>query len=162
MEKYSLADNLPASELVTLHELRPYLARAGRAPFEVHLHSFNQIVWFRAGAGVHLVDFVEHSYGPQTLVYVPHGAVHAFRKDDALDGALLHFDDVMAMGSSDGQSLPGILRSLALSSHHTRTLSSAQALLMESSIEMLASELSAQDNFGKSTAIEATLRVLLV
>ncbi len=162
MQKYSLSDNLPPSELVTLHELRPYLARAGRDPFEAHLHSFNQIVWFRAGAGVHLVDFVEHGYGPQTLVYVPHGAVHAFRKDDALDGAILHFDDVMAMGSSDGQSLPGILRSLALSSRHSRTLSSAQALLLESSVEMLASELSAQDTFGKSTAIEAALRLLLV
>ncbi len=162
MKKYSLADNIPRSELVTLHELRPYLARAGRDPFEAHLHGFNQIIWFRAGAGVHLVDFVEHSYGPQTLFYVPHGAVHAFRKDDALDGVLLHFDDVMAMGSSDGQSLPGILRSLALSSRPSRSLSSAQALLLESSIEMLASELNAQDNFGKSTAIEATLRVLLV
>ena len=68
----------------------------------------------------------------------------------------------MAMGSSDGQSLPGILRTLALSSRHSRILSSAQALLLESSIEMLASELSAQDNFGKSTAIEAALRILLV
>ena len=162
MQKYSLPDNLPPSERVTLDELRPYLALHGRDPFEAHLHSFNQIVWFRAGAGVHLVDFVEHAYGQQTLVYVPHGAVHAFRKDDALDGAILHFDDVMAMGSSDGQSLPGILRSLALSSGHSRTLSSAQALLLESSIEMLASELSAQDTFGKSTAIEAALRLLLV
>ena len=162
MEKYSLPDNLPPSELVTLSGLRPYLARAGRAPFKVHQHSFNQIVWFRAGTGVHLVDFVEHSYGPQTLVYIPHGAVHAFRKDDELEGALLHFDDVMAMGSSDGQSLPGILRSLALSSRHSRTLSAAQAWLLESSIEMLASELRAQDTFGKSTAIEAALRLLLV
>ncbi len=79
-----------------------------------------------------------------------------------LDGAILHFDDVMAMGSSDGQSLPGILRLLALSSRPSRTLSSAQALLMESSIETLASELSAHENFGKSTAIEAALRLLLV
>ncbi len=162
MEKYSLADNLPPSELVTLHELRPYLARAGRDPFEAHLHGFNQIIWFRAGAGVHLVDFVEHSYGPQTLVYVPHGAVHSFRKDDALDGAILHFDDVMAMGSSDGQSLPEILRLLALGSQNSRTPSSAQALLLESSIETLACELNAQENFGKSTAIEAALRLLLV
>lgn len=142
MEKYNLPDNLPPSELVTLDDLRPYLALSGAAPFEAHLHSFNQIVWFRAGAGVHLVDFVEHPYGPQTLVYVPHGAVHAFRKDDALDGAILHFDDVMAMGSSDGQSLPGTLRSLALSSSHLRRLSAAQALILESSIEMLAAELS--------------------
>ncbi len=162
MDKYSLSDDLPPSELITLSGLRPYLARAGRAPFEVHQHSFNQIVWFRAGTGVHLVDFVEHSYGPQTLLYVPHGAVHAFRKDESLDGVLIHFDDVMAMGSSDGQSLPGILRSLALSSHPSRTLSSAQALQLESCIEMLASELSAQDDFGMSTAIEAALRLLLV
>jgi AraC-like DNA-binding protein len=162
MKKYGFAGDLPPSELVTLDGLRPYLARAGRDPFEAHLHSFNQILWFRAGEGVHLVDFVEHPYGPQTLLYVPHGAVHAFREDDALDGAILHFDDVMAMGSSDGQSLPGILRLLALGSRHTRTLSSAQALEMESSIEMLALELSAQDDFGKSTAIEAALRLLLV
>ncbi len=162
MKRYGFADNLPPSELVTLDALRPYLERAGRDPFEAHLHSFNQIVWFRAGAGVHLVDFVEYSYGPQTLVYVPHGAVHAFRNDDALDGAILHFDDVMAMGSSDGQSLPGILRLLALSSHHSRTLSSPQALLLESSIETLGLELSAEENFGKSTAIEAALRLLLV
>ena len=135
MDKYSLSDDLPPSELITLSGLRPYLARAGRAPFEVHQHSFNQIIWFRMGTGVHLVDFVEHSYGPQTLLYVPHGAVHAFRKDESLDGVLVHFDDVMAMGSSDGQSLPGILRSLALTS---RTLSSAQALQLESCIEMLA------------------------
>ncbi len=162
MKKYSLADNMPPSELVTLHELRPYLARAGRDPFEAHLHDFNQIIWFRAGAGVHLIDFVEHSYGPQTLVYVPNGAVHAFRKDDGVDGAILHFDDVMAMGSSDGQSLPEILRLLALGSRHSRTPSSAQALLLESSIETLACELNVQENFGKSTAIEAALRLLLV
>ena len=54
MEKYSLSDDLPPSELITLHELRPYLERAGGAPFEAHLHSFNQVIWFRAGSGVHL------------------------------------------------------------------------------------------------------------
>ncbi len=42
MKKYSLSDNLPPSELVTLDELRPYLARAGRDPFEAHLHSFTR------------------------------------------------------------------------------------------------------------------------
>ena len=73
MKKYSLADNLPPSERVTLDDLRSYLARAGGDPFEVHLHSFNQILWFRAGSGTHLVDFVEYPYGPQTLLYVPHG-----------------------------------------------------------------------------------------
>ncbi len=51
MKKYSLPENLPPSELVTLDELRPYLAAAGSDPFEVHLHRFNQIVWFRAGTG---------------------------------------------------------------------------------------------------------------
>ena len=49
MKKYSLPDNLPPSELVTLHGLRRYLARVGRDPFEAHLHSFNQIIWFRSG-----------------------------------------------------------------------------------------------------------------
>ena len=163
MEIYSLADNLPPSEQVAIHDLRPYLAETGGGdPFVAHLHTFNQIIWFRAGVGVHLVDFVEHSYSPQTIFYIPHGAVHAFRPDDSLDGVLLHFDDVMAMGSSDGQSLPGVLRTLALSSSYSRTLASEQARLVESSLEMLASELNGQDNFGKSTAIEAILRVLLV
>lgn len=162
MEKYSLAGDLPPSELVTHDDLKSYLARAGRDPFEVHQHSFNQIIWLSAGNGTHHIDFVEHSYGPRTLIYVPHGAVHAFRDDDAAEGAILHFDDVMAMGSSDGQSLPGILRTLSLGSSPYRTLSIAQAEQLESSIAILFSELSSLESFGKSTAIEASLRLLLV
>jgi len=162
VEKYSLADDLPASELVTLADLKPYLKRAGRDPYEVHQHSFNQIVWFRAGKGVHHVDFVEHAYVPQTVIYVPSGAVHAFAEDDAVKGSILHFDDAMAMGSSDGQSLAGILRTLTLSSSPSRRLSPSQARLLESSMKILSAELSSEEIFGKSTAIEASLRLLLV
>ena len=162
LKKYSLSDDLLPFERVTVDELRPYLAAAGGDPFEAHLHSFNQIIWFRGGAGLHLVDFVEHAYGPQTLVYVPHGAVHAFREDKACSGVILHFDDAMAMGSSDGQSLPGILRTLAFSSRPTRALSASQASSFDSYLEALSSEVSSDEDFGKATAVEAALRLLLV
>ena len=162
LKKYSLPGDLLPFERVTVDDLRPYLAAAGDDPFEAHLHSFNQIIWFRAGAGLHLVDFVEYAYGSQTLVYVPHGAVHAFREDKASSGVILHFDDAMAMGSSDGQSLPGILRTLAFSSRPTRALSASQASSLESYLEALSSEVSSHETFGKVTAVEAALRLLLV
>jgi AraC-like DNA-binding protein len=162
LERYRLPGDLLPFERVTVDELRPYLAAAGGAPYEAHLHGFNQIIWFRAGAGLHLADFVEYEYGPRTLVYVPHGAVHAFRGDNASDGVILHFDDAMAMGSSDGQSLPSILRTLAFSSRPTRALSASQASSLESRLESLSSEVSSRETFGKATAIEAALRLVLV
>ncbi|MBL4688263.1 MAG: helix-turn-helix domain-containing protein [Nannocystaceae bacterium] len=162
MKKYSLADDLAPSQRVTLDEMHAYLTRRPNDPFEAHLHDFNQILWFRAGSGVHLVDFVERAYEAHTVVYIPRGAVHAFRKDLRVDGAILHFDDAMAMGGSDGQSLPAILRALALSSQPSRTLSPEQASAVNASLEALRSELDSQDGFGKSTDIEAALRLVLV
>ncbi len=162
LKTYSLSGDLLPYERVTLDEMQPYLAAAGGDPFEAHLHRFNQVIWFREGAGLHLVDFVEHRYGPQTLVYLPHGAVHAFREDEAARGVILHFDDAMAMGSSDGQSLPGMLRTMTYGSSPTRDLSALQATSLNSQFEALSAEVSSSEQFGKATAVEAALRLLLI
>lgn len=162
LERYSLPEALPSSELVTVSSMQPYLFASGRAPFDAHLHSFNQIIWFRTGTGTHLIDLVEHAYEPNTVFYIPHGAVHAFRKDPAASGVILHFDDVMAILSGGGQTLPGVLRSMVFGSSLNRTLCPTDAAALDRSFGVLSDELECDEVFGRSAAIEAALRLLLV
>ena len=157
-----MPEALPSTELVTMAEMQPYLAASGTAPFVAHLHSFNQILWFRRGAGSHLIDFVEHEYVPNTLFYIPHGAVHAFREDPDSSGVILHFDDVMAMWGGAGQTLPGVLRSLVFGASACQTLSTQEATGLEASFDAISAELTGGEEFGRSAAIEAALRLLLV
>lgn len=55
LKTYSLSGDLLPYERITVDDMQSYLAAAGGDPLEAHLHSFNQVIWFRDGAGQHLV-----------------------------------------------------------------------------------------------------------
>ena len=56
-----------------------------------HRHSYYQIIWVVAGAGVHAADFEEHVIRPQTVFLISPGQVHVVRVDRPLSGYMLLF-----------------------------------------------------------------------
>jgi len=160
LERYSLPPRLPPSALITLESMRTFLDHAGSAPFEPHLHDFHQLLWFRRGAGQHLVDFVRVPYEPRTLIYVPRGAVHAFRRDARAEGAILHFADSMALG--EGDALSRVLRVVTLGTKPNRSLSQPESDGLMAAFAALDQELRAAHDSLRPAALDAALRLVLV
>lgn len=74
-------------------ELTQLFAESGSHPFEPHIHSFYQIIWFRKGNGKHYVDFKAYPITDNTLFFISPGQIHYFEKDAEREGTIIHFNE---------------------------------------------------------------------
>lgn len=65
----------------------------GSHPYEPHLHSFYQIIWFKKGEGIHYVDFKEYPITNDTLFFISPGQIHYFENNQNFEGIIIHFNE---------------------------------------------------------------------
>lgn len=73
-------------------ELSRLFAENGSHPYEAHIHSFYQIIWFRKGTGVHYVDFKEYPVADNTMFFISPGQIHYFETGRQVEGVVIHFN----------------------------------------------------------------------
>ncbi|MFT6867347.1 MAG: AraC family transcriptional activator of pobA [Cyclobacteriaceae bacterium] len=66
---------------------------------EPHNHSFYQIIYFKKTKGIHVIDFVDYSIEPDTLVFVAKNQIHFFEQNIEYDGLLVHFNESFLIAS---------------------------------------------------------------
>lgn len=76
-----------------LHEMPSFFDFNGNHPFEPHLHSFYQIIWFKKGEGIHSVDFKEYPVSDNTMFFLSPGQIHCFDRLHRPEGIILHFNE---------------------------------------------------------------------
>lgn len=74
-------------------ELSRLFAENGSHPYEAHIHSFYQIIWFRKGTGVHYVDFKEYPVADNTMFFISPGQIHYFETGRQVEGVVIHFNE---------------------------------------------------------------------
>ena len=61
-------------------------------PMQPHAHEFYQIIWFRRGHGMHMVDYVDYPVTDNTIFFVAPGQIHAFDHNTDYCGVVIHFN----------------------------------------------------------------------
>lgn len=74
-------------------ELSRLFAENGSHPYEAHIHSFYQIIWFRKGTGMHYVDFKEYPVADNTMFFISPGQIHYFETGRQVEGVVIHFNE---------------------------------------------------------------------
>ena len=74
-------------------ELSRLFAESGSHPYEAHIHSFYQIIWFRQGTGRHYVDFKEYPVTDNTMFFISPGQIHYFEDNRQVKGIVIHFNE---------------------------------------------------------------------
>lgn len=74
-------------------EFSQLFAENGSHPYEAHIHSFYQIIWFRKGTGVHYVDFKEYPVADNTMFFISPGQIHYFETGRQVEGVVIHFNE---------------------------------------------------------------------
>lgn len=90
---YNLDTNGTSGVQFELLRMPEFFVANGDHPFEAHLHSFYQILWFKRGTGVHHVDFKEYPVCDHTLFFISPGQIHFFDKQTLQEGIVLHFNE---------------------------------------------------------------------
>ena len=52
--------------------------RLGDELFEMHTHSYYEIIWFKEGGGIHTVDFVDYPVYDNTFFFISPGQLHQY------------------------------------------------------------------------------------
>ncbi|WP_106625738.1 AraC family ligand binding domain-containing protein [Bacteroides sp. Marseille-P3684] len=68
--RYDLTPHQPSGAQFEMIELPAFFANNGQHPFEPHIHSFYQIIWFKKGTGMHYVDFKEYPVTDNTVFFL--------------------------------------------------------------------------------------------
>lgn len=77
--------------LITIHEL--YSWKIDHSIEKPHKLSFNAIIVFFKGKGVHTVDFIPYSYTEGTVFFVAKDQIQNFKINPDSDGYILYFTD---------------------------------------------------------------------
>lgn len=119
-----------------------------------HRHDYHELIWVRAGSGLHLIDGREVPIVPGTLTIIGRGQVHVFREARAVDGAVVRVKDEAVAG--------GTAWLLAVAAEQVIRVPADAADDLESLVALLAGELARPaDAFGPEVQrafVEALLR----
>lgn len=70
-----------------------------------HRHAYHEIIWVRAGTGMHLIDGRPVQIVPNSVSLIAQGQVHAFLEADQIQGYTMGFDDSFLSSESTSASL---------------------------------------------------------
>ena len=118
-----------------------------------HRHEYQEIIWIREGAAVHLLDGESAGIPAGSLLVIPKGRMHRFIPSPNLTGCVLRFNDEFLPDSS----LLLFSQSIGLTDI---TLSAEDATLIESYFSLIGSE-SRQADCCQGATLRHLLRALL-
>lgn len=92
ISEYHLDDNLAGRIQFEIQSLKELIQDRKEDMIRPHIHSFYQIIWFKAGNGKHFVDFHEYDVSENTIFFIAKNQVHAFDRVD-YEGYVIHFSE---------------------------------------------------------------------
>lgn len=91
--QYDLDTTYASGIQLEMIKLEQFFIESGSHPYEPHIHSFYQIIWFKRGNGKHYVDFKEYPINDNTLFFISPGQIHYFEDNQNFEGVIIHFNE---------------------------------------------------------------------
>lgn len=129
-------------------------------PREPHRHAYHELIWVRAGCGVHRLDGEPVEFAPGSVTVIGRGQVHVFEDARELTGAVVRFSDELVHGGTTGGSAPEWL--LAGRGGRTVQVPEGDADHLDGVIAALAAEAARPPDARSAAAERDLLSVLLL
>jgi AraC family transcriptional regulator, transcriptional activator of pobA len=91
--EYHLNRNQPDKPQFAIYDMEDYLSKHRENASKPHIHSYYQIIWFKAGTGKHFVDFKEYEVFENAIFFIAKNQVHYFDTGNNYKGILIHFNE---------------------------------------------------------------------
>jgi AraC family transcriptional activator of pobA len=130
--------------------------RGARTP---HRHDYHELIWTRAGSGLHRVDGRPSPVTPRTLTVIGRGQIHVFERGEALSGAVVRIGEELL--NDRGAAALRTSWSPGASAPPSVPVPAGEVDRLQSLIEMLAAE-SGRPQDGRSLDVERHLVAVLV
>ncbi|UYZ64488.1 helix-turn-helix domain-containing protein [Hymenobacter weizhouensis] len=152
----------PTAPLIEVLSVAEMLQGEGIATFP-HRHRFYELVWFRAGAGRHTVDFRDYPVAPGTLFCLAPGQVHHFGGEVEPEGVLVMFTDDFLANAPDGISSLTCLRlfDTVQSDYQPLRVPPSEAAALDALLGQLAAEFARPPDFATAEVLRSYLRLFL-
>lgn len=163
IQEYHLNKNQPGAPQIILHDLGNYLQTHQTDTVIPHIHSFYQIIWFKNGNGIHLVDFKKHPVHNNSIFLVAKNQVHSFDGNLDYNGVLIHFNEAFLIHPENPTDF--FLRGdLFNNSYQSPSISLNQNLtsILDNYVSQIQIELSSREMFGKEELLRASLKSFLI
>ncbi|HJT74490.1 MAG TPA: hypothetical protein VJ720_10735, partial [Chitinophaga sp.] len=93
IHEYHLNLHQPRKLQFAIYDLREYLEKHHANASKPHIHSFYQIIWFKAEKGKHFVDFKAYDVFENAIFFIAKNQVHYFDDNRNIEGVLIHFNE---------------------------------------------------------------------
>ena len=68
--EYHLNRHQPGKPQFAIYDMEDYLSKHQGNAAKPHIHSYYQIIWFKAGTGKHFVDFKEYEVFENAIFFI--------------------------------------------------------------------------------------------
>ncbi|ODS86341.1 MAG: AraC family transcriptional regulator [Cytophagaceae bacterium SCN 52-12] len=99
LNEYHLNRHQPDKPQLAILDLNHHILQNQCQVTKPHIHSFYQIIWFKAGTGKHFVDFNGYDVIDNTFFFIAPNQVHYFDDHTGYEGTLIHFNEAFLVKS---------------------------------------------------------------
>ncbi|WP_134091132.1 AraC family ligand binding domain-containing protein [Olivibacter sp. XZL3] len=93
MYENHLSGNIRVRSSFEVIALRTYLEEQKEKVTLPHTHGFYQIIWFKSGSGMHMVDFNKYEVFENAIFFIAKNQVQCFSLAPNSDGFVINFDE---------------------------------------------------------------------
>ena len=146
-----------------MQQMPQFFEKNGDHPFQPHIHSFYQIIWFKNGLGKHYVDFHDYPVTANTLFFISPGQIHWFEQNKNFEGFIIHFSENFL--SDEGQSDNVFLKYNifnAFDANPSFHVCETCALILSALLRNLQDELNHQQDFAHVEYLNYLVKLFLI
>lgn len=105
VKTYAIGEDRHSGLELELHFMPHFFHDICGNPMQPHAHDFYQIIWFRRGHGMHMVDFVDYPVSDNTIFFVAPGQIHCFDRNTDYQGVVIHFNASFLVDEESSESV---------------------------------------------------------
>lgn len=101
MHEYFSVGNIEDSLSFEVVPLQNYLTEYKEKVTSPHTQDFYQIIWYKSGCGVHMVDFHTYEVFENAIFFIAKNQVHSFSCEKEGEGFVINFDESFLVQKDD-------------------------------------------------------------
>lgn len=163
ISEYHLNRNQPDKPQLAMYDIADYLRNNQDKAMNPHIHSFYQIIWFRAGTGKHFVDFHAYDVYENAIFFIAKNQVHYFDAGTHYQGVMIHFNEPFLL--QNDTRLDFMLKSSLFNNPYQQpSCCIGQDLdrLLDQYVQQMITELQNQKAFGQEELLRVYLKAFLI
>ncbi|WPV02024.1 AraC family transcriptional regulator [Mucilaginibacter sp. cycad4] len=163
ISEYHLNHHQPDKAQFAIYDLYDYVKRNMANTTRPHIHSYYQVIWFKAGHGNHFVDFQSYEVKDDSIFFVSKNQVHYFDNNSDYRGYLIHFNEPFLIQTDSEMEF--FLKCNFFGNPYqspVNYIGSNCHQILETYIKQIQAELNSTDSLGREELLRGYLKAFLI